>query len=90
MIYGSGSGLSATFTPDQLWHQGSPGIEDFPEEFDYFGQSLGAEDFNSDGYDDLVIGAPDESVGTLFAAGSANVIYGSSIRFGTIQHIIYL
>jgi len=31
VIYGSASGLSATGTPDQLWGQGSPDVEDAAE-----------------------------------------------------------
>jgi hypothetical protein len=35
-------------------------------------------DFNHDGADDLAIGAPSETVGGLFAAGAAHVLYGSA------------
>jgi hypothetical protein len=35
-------------------------------------------DFNHDGADDLAIGAPSETVGGLFAAGAAHVLYGST------------
>jgi hypothetical protein len=38
----------------------------------------GAGDFNGDGFSDLAIGVPNESVGALGGAGSVNVIYGSS------------
>jgi hypothetical protein len=79
IIYGnSGTGLSATSIPDQIWSQGSPGVDDFPEGGDSFGASLGAGDFNNDGYSDLAIGVPFEAVGILTDAGAVNVIYGSS------------
>jgi len=35
-------------------------------------------DFNGDGYDDLAIGVPGESIGTATYAGAVNVLYGSS------------
>lgn len=35
-------------------------------------------DFNGDGYDDLAIGTPGETVDGIAAAGAVNVIYGSS------------
>ena len=35
-------------------------------------------DFNSDGYDDLAIGVPQEDIGSITDAGGVNVIYGSS------------
>jgi hypothetical protein len=35
-------------------------------------------DFNGDGADDLAVGVPGESVGSIFAAGAVNVLYGSA------------
>jgi hypothetical protein len=40
-------------------------------------------DFNGDGYDDLAIGAPEETVDGLDDAGAVNVIYGSSAGLKT-------
>jgi hypothetical protein len=36
-------------------------------------------DFNHDGYADLVIGVPDEDVGTIVDDGIVNVLYGSEV-----------
>src|SRR5690349_24476451 len=33
-------------------------------------------DFNGDGYDDLVIGVPEEGIGGLANAGAVNIVYG--------------
>jgi hypothetical protein len=79
VIYGSPSGLSATFKPDQLWSQSSGGINDSAEQGDRFGASLAHGDFNDDGYDDLAIGIPGESVGSTGDAGAVAIIYGSSV-----------
>lgn len=84
VIYGSSDGLSAVrLAPgngraDQIWTQDSPSIEDNAEEADFFGSALATGDFNKDGFYDLAIGVPWESVGTLWKAGAVNVIYGST------------
>jgi hypothetical protein len=42
VIYGSLAALSATATPDQLWGQDTPDVEDAAEASDYFGWVLAA------------------------------------------------
>jgi hypothetical protein len=76
VIYGSGSGLSSA--GDQFWTQGNAAIEDDEDSFDNFGRSLAVGDFDNDGFDDLAIGVPFESVGMIEDAGVVNVIYGSN------------
>lgn len=88
VLYGSSNGL--TSAGDQLWHQDSPGVEGVAQTYgigddvipvadgDNFGSSLGAGDFNGDGFDDLAIGVPNESIGSISRAGAVNVLYGSS------------
>ena len=81
VLYGSGTGLQATGTgapDDQFWNQGSTSVKDSPENFDQFGRSLAAGDFNGDGKSDLAIGVPLESTATLDHIGAVNVLYGSS------------
>ncbi|HXV45529.1 MAG TPA: FG-GAP repeat protein, partial [Nitrososphaera sp.] len=81
VIYGSPSGLSATFLPDHFVYQDIPDVEDGAEEDDSFGSSMAAGDFNGDGRDDLAIGVPGEGVGVpdIPDAGAVNVIYSSSV-----------
>ena len=74
-IYGSGDGL--TRTGNQTWHQDKSYINGTAESGDKFGESLAVGDFDNDGYDDLVVGAPDEDIGSEEDAGGASVIYGS-------------
>jgi len=50
----------------------------FPEAEDYFGQTLAAGDFDGDGYDELVVGAPFENWGATVDAGMIHVYPGSS------------
>ncbi len=49
-----------------------------PEDGDNFGDALAAGDFDGDGFDDLAIGAPSESIGAATAAGAVNVRYGTA------------
>jgi hypothetical protein len=81
VIYGGSGGLSAT--GDQLWTQDNCTIVSDPETFDRFGATLAAGDLNGDGYDDLAVGAPDESVGTASSAGAVVVLFGSSTGLGS-------
>ncbi len=76
LLYGSAAGLSAA--GDQYWHQGSTDVEDAVENFDRFGSTLAAGDFDGDGYADLAVGVPGESVGAVASAGAVNLLYGSA------------
>jgi hypothetical protein len=75
ILYGSPAGLSAD--DNQIWHQDSPGIEDEIGKEEMFGWELAAVDFNSDGFADLAVGVPGESIGAARKAGAMNVLYGS-------------
>ena len=74
MLLGSGSGLSST--GNLLWSQNSAAISEVSEAGDLFGAALATADLNDDARDDLAIGVPSESIGTI-AAGALNMIYGS-------------
>jgi len=75
IIHGSATGLSADAVPAQLWLQGASGLGDVPEDYDWFGVSLAAADFNGDGYADLAIGAAGENT----SRGIVQVLHGSSV-----------
>ena len=74
VIYGGATGLRAA--GNQVWSQDTPGIGGEPEAGDHFGFSLASGDFNGDGYDDLAIGSPHESVGAADEAGAVTIIHG--------------
>ncbi len=76
VLYSTPGGLSTVGT--QLWHQNSAGVLGAAEAGDLFGAALAAGDFNNDGYDDLAIGVPGESIGSVAGAGAANVMFGSA------------
>jgi hypothetical protein len=76
VVRGSSSGL--TPVGDQLFDQGDATTGSEPEPDDRFGLALAAADFNGDGYDDLAVAAPFESIGTVVSAGALVVMYGTS------------
>ncbi len=71
-----GGALGLTSVGRQVWSQDSPGIPEIGEQYDNFGTSLGAGDFDKNGVMDLVVGAPSEDIDTAIDAGGINVIYG--------------
>jgi hypothetical protein len=68
-----GSALDPSSGAGALQITPSPSVD-----FGRFGKSMAAGDFDDDGYDDLAIGAPGDTVDTKLEAGSVTIIYGSS------------
>jgi len=54
-----------------------------PESGDQFGVALTAGDFDGDGFDDLVVGAPGEGVGNRVVAGAVTVFRGTASGLGS-------
>ena len=78
---GGGAGLIATGS--RLISQATPEVADTVETGDHFGASLTAGDHGDSAEDDLVIGVPDESVGTVRGAGVVQRIPGASSGLAT-------
>ncbi|MCP3974973.1 MAG: hypothetical protein GY720_10830 [bacterium] len=76
VFHGSGGGLSTS--DDKIWHRGTSGVKGDLRQSALFGRSLATGDFDGNGYDDLAIGARDDTVDGLYAAGSVSVLYGAS------------
>lgn len=74
-LYGGSAGLATTGS--QFWTQDSPDVEGAAATDDFFGWSVAAGDLNGDGFDDLAVGVPGETVGGDEFAGAVNVLYGS-------------
>ncbi|MBX9255762.1 FG-GAP repeat protein [Desmonostoc muscorum CCALA 125] len=83
VVFGSSSGFGASFNLSSL--NGSNGfVINGIDENDFSGFSVSsAGDFNSDGFDDLIIGARyASSPNGQFRAGESYVVFGSSSGFG--------
>jgi hypothetical protein len=80
VLYGSGSGLTATGA--ESWTQASSGVPGSPEatdiEWDFFGASLAIGNFGRSGSADLAIGVPQERLSGRKGAGLVDVLYGRS------------
>ena len=76
VLPGSSAGL--TGSGSSLWNQNTPGISGTAETDDVFGSSLTTVRVRSSARDDLVIGAPGETLGSKFTAGMIHFIPGSS------------
>lgn len=76
--YGAASGpsRSARFT------QNTAGVAGGAERGDRFGASVSAGDVNGDGYRDLAIGAPGETIDGADEAGGVHVLYGAKSGLG--------
>ena len=76
--FGGSNGLAPA---DRFYTQATPGIPGDPEFLDRFGLTLACGDFNADGFDDLVIGVPDEDIGGTIGgailAGMIDIVPGS-------------
>jgi FG-GAP repeat len=77
VLYGTG-GSGLTGAGSQIFTQDTPGVGSTAEQFDFFGETLASGDFNDDGFTDLAVGAPNETVGTAEGAGAVNVLFGSA------------
>ncbi len=75
VFYGSATGLQNP-TSQHVFSQAGP-IDGLVEDNDQFGYAITAGDFNGDGYDDLAVGSPTESVDSTNNAGAVNIIFGS-------------
>jgi len=81
VLYGSTVGLAVHRT--QLWSQDSAGVQEQSEGGDLFGDAVAVADFDSDGFDDLVVGASGEDstgvVHLLFGAGGGLSAAGNQL-----------
>jgi hypothetical protein len=88
VIYGSAAGLTAD--RDELWAQTSNNVPGDAETNDRFGAALSTGDYNYDGYSDLAIGVPGETIDGISGAGAVNVIYGSASGLTTTTYIPHM
>ena len=84
IYYWKDGGIPAS--PSVILHEDTPGVGDSPgvigraDVVDNFGKAIATGDFNRDGFHDLAIGVPRESLRAGLYIGGVHVFYGS--RFG--------
>jgi hypothetical protein len=78
-LFGTRRGLShaAPLSP-QHFDESTPGIHGGLDQFDDWGRTLAAGDFNGDGVTDLAVGAPHKTVDGAQGAGVVDILFGSS------------
>jgi hypothetical protein len=91
VLYGSASGVTAA--KNVLVDQDTPGIQGVAERADAFGHASTCGDFDNDGFGDLAVGVPHESVegaaGDLYDAGAVNIFYGSAVGLATTGNQLF-
>ena len=76
VAYGSATGIKPR-TTWKAFTQDTPGVPGALETNDRFGAALAMADVTGDGYADLAVGAPGESLGTTDAAGVVDLLQGT-------------
>ncbi|WP_225891162.1 FG-GAP-like repeat-containing protein [Streptomyces dioscori] len=84
VLHGSAQGITAGQQPE-VFHQDTAGVPGTAEWGDWFGQSLSVGDVDADGYADVLVGSPDEAVGSLASAGTAVLLRGSASGLTTAE-----
>ncbi|WP_281018759.1 FecR domain-containing protein [Minwuia sp. IMCC3077] len=88
VVFGSANGLTGDIDVSNL--DGTDGFVIRANDYDIYalGYSIAGEgDFNGDGFDDLIIGAPASSYGQANAAGEIYVVFGGTDGFPAINNI---
>ncbi len=74
VLYGTLNRLGVS--NNQYWTQNLIGGADASEQYDHFGRALAIGDFDGDGFRDLAIGIPYETVEGVNFAGAVQILYG--------------
>lgn len=82
VLYGGADGIAPDQHP-QVFHQDTAGVPGSGEDRDQFGHALSIADTDADGYADVLIGIPGESIGSVFAAGRVLLLHGSAAGLTT-------
>ncbi len=82
VLFGSNTGIERD---NLLIFQEDLAIGEASELDDHFGETLSAGDYDGDGDTDLVVGTPDEKIGTLVDAGAVYVLYYDGVDLSFAQ-----
>ncbi len=87
VIMGTRDGLGSS--GGQLWHRDLAGVIGTAGAGDRFGTSLASGDFDSDGFYELAIGVPGDTIDGAPGAGSVTVLYGTKTGLTTVGDDIW-
>ena len=85
-LFLTSAGPEILFEGQLTGDEGQPFGDQTVEASDRNGSALAAGDFDDDGFADLAVGAPGETLNTAAAAGSASVFYGSATGFDELDN----
>ncbi|MFJ2261838.1 FG-GAP repeat protein [Streptomyces sp. NPDC087844] len=89
--YGAANGIgkndSVPGARTAVFSQSTADVPGTSQTYDAFGSAVATGDIDADGYDDAVIGAPGEEVGSLENAGQVTVLYGSKKGLGAARSV---
>ncbi|GAA5039733.1 integrin alpha [Streptomyces siamensis] len=86
---GIGAGNSVPKARTAVFSQSTTGVPGTSETYDSFGAAVATGDLDGDGYDDAVVAAPGEDVGSLEDAGRVTVLYGSRSGLGPARSVTF-
>jgi hypothetical protein len=88
VLYGGPQGITTDQQP-RIFHQDTAGVPGTAENADLFGATLSVGDTNGDKYADVLVGAPQEAVGSATGAGSATLLRGSAAGLTATGSALY-
>ncbi|MEU3849543.1 hypothetical protein [Streptomyces sp. NPDC029554] len=88
VLHGGPQGITPAQKP-KVFHQDTPGVPGTAEWGDRFGRSLSVGDTDGDRYADVLVGSPEEAVGSLASAGTAVLLRGSASGLTTAKAVAY-
>lgn len=83
---GSAAGIKTSGS--KAYDQGASGLAGTAEKNDYFGEMETSGDFNGDGFADLAVAAPGETISGNVDAGDVTVIFGSAAGLTTTGSVV--
>ncbi|WP_435221002.1 esterase [Streptomyces sp. Tue6028] len=87
--HGAGTATGTRKARTAVFGQNTPGVPGIAEAGDGFGTAVATGDLDADGYDDAIVSAPGEDVGTVKDAGRVTVLFGSRNGLGATRSVTF-